>query len=116
MRGRPSRKRIIRFWPKSNYFKPAGMPLRSLDEIELTGDELEAIRLKDLLGLEQEEVASKMEISRPVVVRILQSGRKKVADALINSRAIKIEKGNNIIMNKNCKYEVNKNKRCGRTL
>lgn len=109
---RPLRKRCIHFWPQATYFKPAGLPLRMIKEIELSGDELEAIRLKDLEGLDQEEVAEKMQVSRPTIVRILQSARKKIADVLVNSKAIKLEKGNNIVFDREF---MNHRRRCGRT-
>jgi len=80
--------------PGVTFFKPAGMPLRALEEIQLTVEEAEAIRLKDLEGLEQEEGAEKMNISRPTFQRILASARQKIADALLNGRAIRIEGGN----------------------
>ena len=95
---RPRRARKIYFWPRVTYFKPTGIPLRMLAEVILSGDEIEAIRLKDLEGLDQEKVAKKMGISRPTIVRILKSARKKIAEGLIKGRAIKIEKGGNVIM------------------
>jgi predicted DNA-binding protein (UPF0251 family) len=76
------------------YFKPAGIPLRSLEEVRLSVEEAEAIRLRDLEGLEQEEGAEKMNISRPTFQRVLSSARQKIADALLNGKAIKIEGGN----------------------
>lgn len=109
---RPFRKRCIGFWPKITYFKPAGIPRKILEEIELTGDEIESIRLKDLEGLDQIDVATKMKISRPTVVRILKSARKKIADTLINGKAIRFKKGNNIVLDR-CNY--NRQRRCGRT-
>jgi predicted DNA-binding protein (UPF0251 family) len=76
------------------FFKPAGIPLRVLEEVRLTVEEAEAIRLKDMEGLEQEEGAEKMSISRPTFQRILSSARQKVAHALLNGKAIRIEGGN----------------------
>jgi predicted DNA-binding protein (UPF0251 family) len=76
------------------YFKPAGIPLRALEEIRLTVEEAEAIRLKDLEGLEQEEGAERMNISRPTFQRVLASARQKLANALLNGKAIRIEGGN----------------------
>jgi uncharacterized protein len=67
--------------------------MRMLEEVCLSVDEAEAIRLKDLEGLEQEEGADRMGISRPTFQRILVSGRHKVADALLNGKAVKIEGG-----------------------
>lgn len=80
--------------PEATYFKPAGIPLRVLDEVRLSVEEAEAIRLKDLEGLEQEQGAEKMNISRPTFQRVLASARQKIADALLNSKAIRIEGGN----------------------
>ncbi len=64
-----------------------------LEEVCLSVDEAEAIRLKDLEGLEQRKGAERMGISRPTFQRILASGRRKVADALLNGKAVKIEGG-----------------------
>jgi predicted DNA-binding protein (UPF0251 family) len=80
--------------PGITYFKPAGIPLRALEEIYLTVEEAEAIRLKDLEGLEQEEGAEKMNISRPTFQRVLASARQKIAEAILNGKAIRIEGGN----------------------
>jgi len=76
------------------YFKPAGIPLRNLEEVCLSIEEAEALRLKELEGLEQEQGAEKMNISRPTFQRVLASARQKVADALLKGKAIKIEGGN----------------------
>jgi predicted DNA-binding protein (UPF0251 family) len=65
-----------------------------LEEVNLTVEEVEAIRLKDLEVLEQEECAQKMSISRPTFHRVLESARRKLADALLNGKAIRIEGGN----------------------
>lgn len=80
--------------PTVTYFKPAGIPLRLLSEVRLAVEEMEAIRLKDLEGLEQEECAQKMSISRPTFHRVLKAARQKVADAFMNGKAIRIEGGN----------------------
>jgi predicted DNA-binding protein (UPF0251 family) len=91
---RPPKCRRVAFLPEATYFKPAGIPLRLLDEIRLSVEEAEAIRLKDLEGLEQGQGAEKMNISRPTFQRVLASARQKIADALLNGRAIRIEGGN----------------------
>ena len=91
---RPVKWRRVAFVPDVTYFKPAGIPMRVLDEICLTVEEAEAIRLKDLESLEQEDGAEKMNISRPTFQRVLAAGRKKIADALLNGKAIRIEGGN----------------------
>jgi len=86
--------RCVASIPKVTYFKPAGIPYRTLEEVRLSVEEAEAIRLKDLEGLEQEECARRMNISRPTFHRVLAAGRGKVADALLNGKAIRIEGGN----------------------
>ncbi|MCK4591831.1 DUF134 domain-containing protein [Candidatus Parcubacteria bacterium] len=110
---RPRIIRCVNFKPEVTYFKPQGIPLSSLEEIKLTIDELEAIRLKNYKGLEQTKCAEKMKISQSTFQRILTLANKKIADALINGRAIKIEsdfiKMNEEKMRKfkceECKYE-----------
>ena len=91
---RPFKCRRVAFVPDVTFFKPAGIPLRALEEVRLTVEEVEAIRLKDLEGLEQEEGAEKMSVSRPTFQRILASTRQKIAYALLNGKAIMIEGGN----------------------
>jgi len=90
---RPRICRKIFFQPDALFFKPAGIPLRHLAESILTFDEFEAIRLIDLEEMEQEKAAKKMNISQPTLSRLLKEGRKKLADAIVNSKAIKIEGG-----------------------
>jgi predicted DNA-binding protein (UPF0251 family) len=91
---RPPKCRRVEFLPNVTYFKPAGTPLRDLEEVALSVEEAEAIRLKDLEGLEQEQGAEKMNVSRPTYQRILASARQKLADALLHGKAIRIEGGN----------------------
>jgi len=91
---RPRKCRRIAFMPGVNYFKPAGVPLRFLEEVQLTLEEAEAIRLKDIEGLDQAGCAERMNISRPTAQRIIESARRKIADALLNGKAIRIEGGN----------------------
>ncbi|MBU2541650.1 MAG: DUF134 domain-containing protein [Candidatus Omnitrophica bacterium] len=90
---RPFRCRRVRCRPDANYFKPRGIPADLLDEIDLTMDELEAIRLADLEGNYQEDAAKKMNVSRQTFGNIVISAHKKIADALVNSKALKIEGG-----------------------
>jgi len=91
---RPRLCRRVRCNPEVIYFKPRGIPLRELEEVILLVDEYEAVRLKDLLGLEQEKCAKKMNISQPTFHRLVLSARKKISDAIINGKAIRIEGGN----------------------
>ena len=90
---RPRICRRVHCEPGFNYFKPRGVPLARLEHVQLAVDEFEAIRLNDLEGLEQTKAAEKMQISQPTFHRTLESARKKVADALINGKAIRIEGG-----------------------
>ena len=109
---RPRIIRCVNFEPEVTYFKPRGVPLSSLKEIDLTMDELEAVRLKNYERLEQTECAKKMKVSQSTFQRILALANKKIANALINGKAIKIE-GGVIKMNnggrkfkcEKCKYE-----------
>ena len=89
---RPRLCRRIRFNPKITYFKPQGMPMRFLEVVELTAEEVEALRLKNIKGLEQTEAAKKMKTSQSTFQRILASANKKVSQALIQGKAIKITK------------------------
>ena len=91
---RPPKCRRVAFLPEVTYFKPAGIPLRTLEEVRISVEEAEAIRLKDLEGLEQEECAQRMGVSRPTFHRVLGSARQKIADALLKGKAIRIEGGN----------------------
>ena len=91
---RPRRIRRIYFQPDVTYFKPAGVPMINLKESSLSFDELEAIRLMDSEGLDQTQSAKKMKISQSTLSRLLREGRKKLADAIIQGNALKIQGGN----------------------
>ena len=90
---RPFKCRRISTAPDADYFKPRGIPLSELEEVVLTLDELEAIRLADLDGLYQEEAARHMNISRQTFGNIVESAHKKVAQALVNGQALRISGG-----------------------
>jgi predicted DNA-binding protein (UPF0251 family) len=90
---RPRNCRRVGSVPESNYFKPRGIPLSALEEVVLTVDEFEAIRLADLESLYQERAAEKMNVSRQTFGRIIESARKKVAEALVRGKALKIDGG-----------------------
>jgi predicted DNA-binding protein (UPF0251 family) len=79
--------------PQVNYYKPRGVPLSVLEQVNLTVDELEAIRLTDFEGLYQADAAEKMNISRQTLGRIIEGAHKKIADALVNGKALLIEGG-----------------------
>jgi len=86
--------RRVEFIPDVTFFKPTGIPLRFLEEVGLSVEEAEAIRLKDIEKLDQEQCAKRMQISRPTFQRVLSSSRQKIADALLNGKAIRIVGGN----------------------
>jgi predicted DNA-binding protein (UPF0251 family) len=90
---RPFRLRRVCCRPDANYFKPRGIPIDALEEVNLTMDELEAIRLADLEEMYQEDAAKKMDVSRQTFGNIIASAHKKIADTLVNSKALKIEGG-----------------------
>jgi uncharacterized protein len=89
---RPRLNRRICFDPQVTYFKPRGVPLRLLDEVVLTIEELEALRLKNIENLDQIICAEKMKTSQSTFQRILSSAYQKISEALVNGKAIKIIK------------------------
>ena len=85
--------RWIKCEPGEGCFRPQCKPLSKLEGVLLSLDEFEAVRLADLENLKQEQAAKKMKISRPTFSRIISSAHKKIGDALVNIKAIKIEGG-----------------------
>jgi predicted DNA-binding protein (UPF0251 family) len=111
--GRPKKYRKIKCNPGAMYFKPRGVPMHYLEEIILEADEVEAIRLGDLLGLSQEEAAVKMKISRPTFGRIINKARMKIADGILNGKALRISEeladklsDTLLFACKNCGYKI----------
>jgi len=90
---RPKKKRTIRFNPEIDYFKPRGVPISDLETVEVSLEELEALRLVDVKSMNQTEVAKGMEVSQSTLHRVLSEGRKKVAEALTEGKAIHIKGG-----------------------
>ena len=90
---RPRNCRRVGFMPECNFFKPQGIPMRELDVVALTLDELEAIRLADVKGMYQEEAAALMNVSRQTFGRIVDAAHKKIGEALITGKALQIEGG-----------------------
>ncbi len=90
---RPKKLRYIEFPPGVRYFKPRGIPLSELEEVVLTAEELEALKLKELEGLSQKECAKRMGISRTTFRRDLESAHFKITEALLKNKAIRIEGG-----------------------
>lgn len=104
---RPFCMRRIEGVPDFTLFKPAGIPSSRLDLIVLRLDEVEAIRLVDLEGLYQEHAADRMNVSRRTFGRVLESAHKKVALALVQGKALKIE-GGKVEMNQQHAYGCSK--------
>lgn len=90
---RPKCARLIHEFPDCAFFKPRGIPLSALDAVTLTFDECEALRLADFEGLYHNGAATRMHISRATFGRIIEAARRKVADALIHGKAIRIQGG-----------------------
>ncbi len=88
---RPKKHRCLGCKPNIHYFKPRGIPLPQLKELALSLDELEAIRLADYEGYYHVHAALKMEVSRATFGRILNQARKKVAEAIVHGKALRIE-------------------------
>lgn len=91
---RPIKFRKVEFFPDNNYFLPANKPKCEIEDVILKVEELEAMRLKDIEELNQEECAEKMQVSRQTFQNIIDSARKKVAIALTEGKAININGGN----------------------
>lgn len=90
---RPKKKRTIRFNPEVDYFKPRGVPISEIENVEISLEELEALRLVDVECMKQTEAAKRMEISQSTLHRVLTEGRKKIAEALTEGKAIRLRGG-----------------------
>jgi len=90
---RPKCCRNIWRTPERCYFEPRGITGPELEEVTLSLDEFEAVRLADFNGFYQEDAAGRMNISRQTFGRIIESAHKKIADSLVNGKALKIEGG-----------------------
>ncbi|MDD5221087.1 MAG: DUF134 domain-containing protein [Candidatus Pacebacteria bacterium] len=89
---RPRLCRKINFDPEVTYFKPQGVPMQFLEIVDLTTEEAEALRLRNIEDLEQIECAKRMKTSQSTFQRILSSAYKKITEAIIKGKAIKIKK------------------------
>jgi len=89
-RGRPRLKRIISSASELRCYKPCCCPVEESEGVSLQPEEIELIRLIDLEGLEQEEAASQLGVSRKTVWRDLHEARRKIADALVNGKGIAV--------------------------
>lgn len=90
---RPKKPRWVDLEPGAVYYKPRGVPVAALQEVEITLDELEAMQLCDVEGLHQEEAALRMGVSRPTLGRIVAEGRRKLVGAIVAGRAIRVAGG-----------------------
>ncbi len=90
---RPPKFRVVNGFPAATIFKPAGVPKIDLEEVVLTLDEFEALRLVDHLGLYQDDAASSMKVSRQTLGNILVEAHRKIADCLVHGKALRIEGG-----------------------
>lgn len=90
---RPVKPRRVEKVPHVNYFKPTGVPMKHLKEVVISVDEMEALRLKDMEGLEQHQCAEKMGVAQSTLQRILVTARKKMVEAIVEGNALRIEGG-----------------------
>jgi uncharacterized protein len=104
--GRPFSCRRVHTSPRATVFKPAGVSMPELAIVPMTLDELEALRLADLDALYQEDAAARMRVSRSTFARILESARRKVADALVHAKAIVIDGGPVHLPGERCRCAV----------
>jgi predicted DNA-binding protein (UPF0251 family) len=88
---RPRIRRRLRFQAKAHYFKPAGIPMRELEEVVLAKDEIEALKLYNFDQKDQKSAANEMAISQPTFARTINQTYQKIAEALISGKAIRIE-------------------------
>jgi len=94
---RPRKPRFVGAEPQAGYFKPQGIPLRELESVLLSVEELEALRLADEEGLYQEEAAERMGVSRQTFQRVLRDARRNVTDALVDGKALGIQGGDYVL-------------------
>ena len=107
-KGRPRKKKIIKEHPRIDFFKPDGFgDVSNISKVAM--EEYEAIRLQDYLGMHQKQAADMMGISQQSFSRIIRTARKKISDAIVNAKTIKIEGGD--FVNKRSMDVVNKLKR-----
>ncbi|THE31488.1 DUF134 domain-containing protein [Vibrio cholerae O1 biovar El Tor] len=88
---RPKIPRRIECHPPASCFKPNGVPIRQLARVELAPDELEALRLVDQLGLQQQQAALQMQVSRQALANLVKAARFKVVDCLLHQKALYIQ-------------------------
>lgn len=104
---RPRNIRKVACTPDANYFKPRGIPMRDLEEVILTIDEFESVRLTDFEKLYQEKAAEQMGVSRQTIGRSVETARYKILDAILNNKALRIE-GGSFTLNKTNRHKCRK--------
>ena len=110
---RPKHCRYVSSAPNVTYFKPRGIPLRELEEVTLSVDELEALRLADREGLTAIDAAQHMRVSRHTFGRTLAAARRKVATALSMGQALRIEGGSYAVHEGgHCRHSADKTCSC----
>lgn len=87
---RPRLFRKTKFKPNVTYFKPQGVPMRNLEVVQLSIEEIESYRLRYIDNLDQNEAAKRMKTSQSTYQRILTSASEKIADALVDGKALEI--------------------------
>lgn len=94
---RPKRLRKIAFDPTVTYFKPRGIPLSALKEVDISLDELEAVRLKYVEKINNEQASKLMKVSSSTFQRLISSALQKIIGGIVNGKSIKIHKTINIL-------------------
>lgn len=94
---RPQKLKLVEETPRSDYYKPRGIPMSELEEVNLTLEELEALRLVDLEGLYQQDAAARMGVSRQTIQRMITTARAKLVGAVLGGKALRIEGGNYVL-------------------
>ena len=95
---RPRKRRRLARRPKAMIYKPAGVPLAGLSQVTLLAEELEALRLADLEGLQQAEAATRMGVSRSTFQRTLERARRQIALALTEGQALALTEGQDLAL------------------
>lgn len=96
---RPPKCRIVECEPSVTFFKPRGIPIKKLEIVTLSVEELEALRLREIEGLEQEAAAERMGVSRQTFGRILSKARRTMATSVVLGLGLKIQGGNYKVSN-----------------
>jgi predicted DNA-binding protein (UPF0251 family) len=110
---RPRKCRRVQNHPRHGFYKPQGVPIQDLRGVTLPVEGLEAIRLADAEGMDHEEAAGQMGVSRPTFSRILSEARRQVARALSNGWAIRIEGGDYKVVDDPSSFGRNRGRGCG---